>query len=602
MVYTHFLKKQLKACGNSGDTKLSLPEIIIGHVLLKAFRKTFCIRFLLLTLSLLSAYVMAVGQKSMNTDLIALRYGTINYLFSKDNGAVAYLICQPDCFHSQPYASYNSNACESVVWSLDYNIEELSRQIGNPEYLDCCSRSDEYCQSMLDDYYDNDVVYKRYIDNDGFPFPTTAKFSEFCSAVEELREQLVALKEHTANYVYEVSSIALTQYDETTVAPSLEPDQNISNESKFNLTNYKWSQYENWTTVGVDVGERTSSATYISRITASLLDGITDESLDKCINSTRESISSLKNKIDTSIDRFIKTKDEGKLAYVDEWGSSPYFDFLTLSQKYLNDIYVLIDNFNDNVDFLKLRYSDPATLWSMYKDEVLVFKEYYSLYPLELPKYVDYLKSLRERLPSTVDLKGLLQANANQFQLPEYVESSDGQRFPVEAISEGLSYYLDYEEYTDIILPASINLLGRLKENSYDQPFGYKNIERIICTSSIPPMVRENGFSNVVYENTVLVVPDESLDLYKNENLVLNAWHLFKHIVPMSESGVDLVGGEDDGIFLQDGILYNPGNTEICVFDLNGVKIYSGNDTKLELPKKDVFVVRTSSRSFLMAN
>lgn len=470
------------------------------------------------------------------------------------------------------------------------------------DYLNYSNLSEEYCQSILDDYYNNDFVYERYMDNNGFTYPTATEYSAFYSAVEELKVELEALEEYAENYVYEVSSIALTQYGETTVTPSIETTQNGSNKSNFNLINYKWSQCENWTAVGVDVGERTSSAGYISGMTASLLDEVTNNTLDKCINSTRESISSLKNKIDTSIDRFMNTKDEGKLAYVGEWGDSPYFDFLNISQKYLNDIYVLIDNFNGNVDFLKMRYSDPVTLWNRCKDEILVIKEYYSLYPIELPIYVDYLKTLREKLPSTVDLKGLLQANDNQFQLPEYVESSEGQRFSVEAIWEGLSYYFDFEECADIILPASINLLGRLKEGSFYQPFGYKNIERIICNSSIPPMVRENGFSNVVYENTVLVVPDESLDLYKNENLVLNAWHLFKHIVPMSESGVDVLGCNEDRIVLKNGILYNPGNTEICVFDLNGIKVYSGNDAKLALPQNEVFVVRTSTRSFLMAN
>lgn len=41
---------------------------------------------------------------------------------------------------------------------------------------------------------------------------------------------------------------------------------------------------------------------------------------------------------------------------------------------------------------------------------------------------------------------------------------------------------------------------------------------------------------------------------------------------------------------------------EIRVFDLNGVKVYSGKDSMVELPGKEVFVVRTSARSFLMAN
>lgn len=476
----------------------------------------------------------------------------------------------------------------------------MSGQIDNPEYLDYSSRSEEYCQNILNTYND-DFVYGQYMDNWGYTYPTEAKYSEFCSAVEELKEELEALKEHAENYLYEVSSVALTQYGETTVVPSLEAYQNISNESKFNLDNYKWSQYENWT-VGVDVGERTSSAAYLSGMTNSLLKEITDARLDKFINSYRELISSLKNKIDTSFDSYTNSKDEGKLAYEGEWGDSPYLDFLNRGESYLRQAYVSIDDFNNGVEFLKMRYGDPVTLWNKYKDVVLVIKEFYSLYPMELPKYVDYLKSLRGKLPSTADLQEILKANDYQFQLPEYVESSDGQRFSVEAISYGVPYGFDFEESIDIILPDSINLLGRLSGGTFDQPFGYKNIRRIICNSPIPPMVRKNGFSDVVYENTVLVVPDESLDLYKNGNLVLNAWHRFKHIVPMSEAGVDVIGCEEERLVLRDGILYNPGNTEICVFDLNGVKIYSGKDSTVELPGKEVFVVRTSARSFLMAN
>lgn len=110
MVNTHYKKKRQKDCGNLGDTKRSLHKIINGQEWSKAFRQSLGIRFLLLTVSLLSTCMMAIGQKSMNTDLLFLRDGTTNYLFSKENGAVGYTIRQPDCFHSQPYASFSSFA------------------------------------------------------------------------------------------------------------------------------------------------------------------------------------------------------------------------------------------------------------------------------------------------------------------------------------------------------------------------------------------------------------------------------------------------------------------------------------------------------------
>lgn len=72
-------------------------------------------------------------------------------------------------------------------------------------------------------------------------------------------------------------------------------------------------------------------------------------------------------------------------------------------------------------------------------------------------------------------------------------------------------------------------------------------------------------------------VPSSSVEKYKNADV----WKEFGTIEGQ-DAGVGTV--ETDKIVVSDGMLRNPAEVEIHIYDLNGREMYSGNGCELRLP------------------
>jgi len=129
--------------------------------------------------------------------------------------------------------------------------------------------------------------------------------------------------------------------------------------------------------------------------------------------------------------------------------------------------------------------------------------------------------------------------------------------------------------------------------------FGNQCIDKIIVNSPIPPICddsenygRKNPFAAGCYENSELIVPAGSEELYATAEV----WENFRHIT----SGVYQVEQENFGIELKDGkIFFNnkPESLPIKVFNAQGILIHSGIDSEICLPAKGAFIIRIGNQS-----
>ena len=86
-------------------------------------------------------------------------------------------------------------------------------------------------------------------------------------------------------------------------------------------------------------------------------------------------------------------------------------------------------------------------------------------------------------------------------------------------------------------------------------------------------------------------VPSEALADYK----AANVWKEFTNLQPISGTGIDATTMQES-ITVTDGMLHNPQRLPVCIYDLTGRQVYSGNETTIELPA-GIYVVSCNGTS-----
>lgn len=151
--------------------------------------------------------------------------------------------------------------------------------------------------------------------------------------------------------------------------------------------------------------------------------------------------------------------------------------------------------------------------------------------------------------------------------------------FPSACYLLGIYAFQNCMSLTEITIPTGITSLN---EKAFA---GCTNLTKVICEATTPPSTwAEDMFSDYTYENATLVVPDEAIDAYKAETKVSasgkenpNYFSKFKHIAGMA--GISNVA--------------TSANDNVEIYDLAGVKVFSGAESAAKLPR-GIYLVRSA--------
>ena len=149
----------------------------------------------------------------------------------------------------------------------------------------------------------------------------------------------------------------------------------------------------------------------------------------------------------------------------------------------------------------------------------------------------------------------------------------------VTEIGDAAFYGCSYLE--DLVLPSSLLTIG-------DNCFSLcSKLGRIIVNAAVPPVVEAKTFYEVD-RSIPVYVPKGSLEAYKADAY----WSEFR-LLDDDPATVLSPEADNSGCYAANGMLYNPNGVSLNVYNMQGVLIYTGNATKIEMPAKGVYILKT---------
>ena len=231
--------------------------------------------------------------------------------------------------------------------------------------------------------------------------------------------------------------------------------------------------------------------------------------------------------------------------------------------------------------------------------------------------------------PTITEMEGGVFSNCSQLvsaQLPddlEYVAPGtfygDGQltqvNIPSKAKTIGYNSFNNCYMLTKVVIPDAVK---KIEYNAFGcnfNPYNHGTLDTLILGSGldsiessaftgqsyivyiktfnpVPPVVDENGaWVKAVHSKALVDVIEGSLQAYKNAPI----WNLFEH---WSEfAGVN--GVEEDGMkykVVAGAIEFN-GEGHVEVYNISGLRIYSGPATRVEVPARGVYIIRCAGKT-----
>ena len=113
-----------------------------------------------------------------------------------------------------------------------------------------------------------------------------------------------------------------------------------------------------------------------------------------------------------------------------------------------------------------------------------------------------------------------------------------------------------------------------------------RGLNLIRCDAITPPSLGSDVFYGVNKSICKLVVPDQSISLYKSAK----QWRDFLKI-----SYAEMVTVDESGISVKNGAIVNKSNQQMDVYSISGAKAYSGNDAEITLPS-GIYVVKVGEK------
>lgn len=149
----------------------------------------------------------------------------------------------------------------------------------------------------------------------------------------------------------------------------------------------------------------------------------------------------------------------------------------------------------------------------------------------------------------------------------------------VTEIGNAAFYGCSYLE--DLVLPSSLQTIG-------DNCFSLcSKLGCIIVNAAIPPVIEAKTFYEVD-RSIPVYVPKGSLEAYKADTY----WSEFR-LLDDDPATVISPEADNSGCYAANGIIYNPNGVSLNVYNLQGVLIYTGNATKIEMPAKGIYILMT---------
>ena len=133
-----------------------------------------------------------------------------------------------------------------------------------------------------------------------------------------------------------------------------------------------------------------------------------------------------------------------------------------------------------------------------------------------------------------------------------------------------------------VTLPGSLTSIGTW---AFSGP-----IEEMIVLAAVPPTAEEDAFDEVSLDIPVYV-PAASLEAYK----AAAVWKEFTNLQAIGSTGLQ-TPSMPESISIQGGMLHNPQQLPVIIYDLTGRLVYSGNATTVELPA-GIYVVSCNGTS-----
>ena len=117
------------------------------------------------------------------------------------------------------------------------------------------------------------------------------------------------------------------------------------------------------------------------------------------------------------------------------------------------------------------------------------------------------------------------------------------------------------------------------------------NLKEITVLASNPPSVASDRSFDNVSRDIPVYVPSEALAAYK----AANVWKGFTNLQAIAGTAID-TPSMPESISIQGGMLHNPQQLPVSIYDLTGRLVYSGNATTVELPA-GIYVVGCNGAS-----
>lgn len=114
------------------------------------------------------------------------------------------------------------------------------------------------------------------------------------------------------------------------------------------------------------------------------------------------------------------------------------------------------------------------------------------------------------------------------------------------------------------------------------------SLNEMLVKATTPPTIDPYSFHASGIET--IYVPAESLDAYK----AAEVWNRF-NLLPISDSAIGKMEMPEN-IRISDGFLYNPEGLPICIYDMQGHKVYCGSNTTVSL-HNGIYILRCGERS-----
>ena len=145
--------------------------------------------------------------------------------------------------------------------------------------------------------------------------------------------------------------------------------------------------------------------------------------------------------------------------------------------------------------------------------------------------------------------------------------------------------FYDCSALEKVTLPEGITYIG-------DKAFyNCSALTEMTVLATTPPTVENvNAFSNVSRDIPVYV-PAESLAAYK----AADGWKEFTNLQAISTTGLP-AAVMPESIRIQGGLLHNPQQLHLTLYDMQGRQVYSGTDATVSQPA-GVYVVRCNGAS-----